>query len=46
MLTVEESHRVLPMAAPVDVVFPAKREFLLEAGPYGVRLASTEEDRG
>ncbi len=46
MLTVAESHKVLPLAGlAVEVAPPEKREFLLEAGPYGVRLAVTERDR-
>jgi putative hemolysin len=42
MLTIAESHSVLPVAAIAPSV---QREFLLEAGVYGVRLATTEQDR-
>ena len=46
MLTVAESHEALQVAGLVaDVALQEKREFLLEAGPYGVRLAVTERDR-
>jgi putative hemolysin len=47
MLTVAESQEVLPLAGlAAEVAQPEKREFLLEAGPYGVRLAMTDRDRG
>ena len=46
MLTVAESHEALQVAGLVaDGALAERKEFLLEAGPYGVRLAVTERDR-
>jgi putative hemolysin len=51
MLTAAESQMFLPIAglvgevAPPEVAVPEKKHFLVEAGDYGVRLATTERER-